>query len=129
MKRHSILITAIISITIMLITSAALPDVKDDLGKIMDEGERLDIFSGIIMANFDGSTVFEESVGLSDKNIKTPNVTDTKYNIASLGKLFTSVMILQFANEKIIDLDGKVSDLIKGVNDKITIRMLLQHKS
>ncbi|MFZ1320869.1 MAG: serine hydrolase [Ignavibacteria bacterium] len=115
--------------TIMLLTSSALPAVKDDLGKIIDEGERLDIFSGIIMASYDGNTVFKESVGLSNKNINTPNLTNTKYNIASLGKLFTSVMILQLADENKIDLDGKVSELIKGIDDKITIRMLLQHTS
>lgn len=103
--------------------------VPDDLKKIIDEGKKLDIFSGIIMASYDGNTVFEESAGLSDKNNNTPNVSDTKYNIASLGKLFTSVMILQLADENKIDLDGKVSELIKGVNDKITIRMLLQHTS
>ena len=55
--------------TIMLLTSSALPAVKDDLGKIIDEGERLDIFSGIIMASYDGNTVFKESVGLSNKNM------------------------------------------------------------
>ncbi len=112
-----------------LFSSAALTDVKEDLEKIINECERQDIFSGTVLSYTDGSIVYERSIGFADREKNIPNENETKHNIASIGKLFTAVMILQLAQEGKLDPDSKISSYIKGASDKVTVRQLLQHTS
>ncbi|HRK00214.1 MAG TPA: serine hydrolase [Ignavibacteria bacterium] len=112
-----------------LFSSAALTDVKEDFEKIINECERLDIFSGTVLSYTDGSIVYERSIGFADREKNIPNENETKHNIASIGKLFTAVMILQLAQEDKLDPDDKISAYIKGASDKVTVRQLLQHTS
>ncbi|MBS1516653.1 MAG: serine hydrolase [Bacteroidetes bacterium] len=104
-------------------------DVPEGLGKIMDECVKKDVFSGTILASNEGKTVFERSVGLSDRNSGIKNTNETRYNIASLGKLFTTVMILQLASENKLNLDDRINNYITGTDKRVTIRQLLKHTS
>ena len=121
--------TKALILIIILFTSPVFPDVKDDLVKIIDECQKKDIFSGTVLAAYDGKVIFERSIGLSDREKNLPNQNDTKYNIASLGKLFTSVMIIQLVQEGKIGLDHKVSKYVKNSSDQASIRQLLKHTS
>jgi CubicO group peptidase (beta-lactamase class C family) len=57
----------------------------------------------------------------------------TKFEIGSITKQFTSMLVLQFVNEGKIKLDGHVSDYLpyyrKDTGDRISISELLSHTS
>lgn len=83
----------------------------------------LSIFKG-------GQEVYNRSFGQQ----KLPNVTfnkDTKYQIASVTKMITAILILQLVEDEKIKLDTKLSDFYPEIpnSQKITIKNLLEHSS
>lgn len=52
-----------------------------------------DKFAGVVLAAKNGGAVFKKAYGLSDKSTGTPNRIETKFNPASMNKMFTSVAV------------------------------------
>lgn len=78
----------------------------------------------------DGEEIYNRSFGQE----KLPNVTfnkDTKYQIASVTKMITAILILQLVEDGKIKLDTKLSDFYPEIpnSQKITIKNLLEHSS
>jgi CubicO group peptidase (beta-lactamase class C family)/V8-like Glu-specific endopeptidase len=98
-------------------------------------GERAghDEFSGVVLLAKDGKPVFEKAYGLASKKYNVPNRIDTKFNVGSINKSFTSVAIAQLAKDGKLKLDDTMdkylADFPKEKASKITIRQLLNHQS
>lgn len=92
-----------------------------------------DHFSGVVLAAHDGKVVVSRAYGLASVASHTPNTTETRFNIGSLGKLLTTVAILQLAQAGKLSLDDTVHqrlpELALAGADAITIRQLLDHRS
>lgn len=92
-------------------------------------------FSGTILIAKDGEPIFSKSIGDANKDFNIPNKTDTKFNVASVGKLFTSIAILQLAEKGLLSLDDPISDYVPSdwldttISKKIQIKHLLTHTS
>lgn len=90
-------------------------------------------FSGVVLIAKDGVPLFQKAYGLASKRFNVPNKIDTKFNIGSINKVFTSVAIMQLLEKGKLTLDDTISkylpDFPREVADKITIRHLLQHRS
>jgi CubicO group peptidase (beta-lactamase class C family) len=54
-------------------------------------------FSGVVLVARDGRVVFEKAYGKLDEKADAPVTTRTRFNLASVGKMFTSTAILQQA--------------------------------
>lgn len=90
-------------------------------------------FSGTILIQKNDQTQYQNSFGLANRQFSIPNTNETKYKIASITKIFTSVLIMQLYEQGKIDLNSPVKTYIpdysgKGA-DKITIHHLLNHTS
>lgn len=108
-------------------------DITRDLGA---ETERLvaeDRFSRAVLLSRNGRTLFERAYGLADRSRNVPNNVDTKFNMASVTKVFTAVAILQLAEQGKLSLDATLSqalpDYPNAAARNITIHQLLEHKS
>ena len=103
--------------------------ISDLLDLYHDNGQ----FQGTAIVAVDGDTIFRKSFGLANIQWDIPNTPDTKYHIASHGKQFTAAIILQLAEEKLLDLQAPISRYIpefrKDIADRITIHHLLTHTS
>lgn len=90
-------------------------------------------FSGTILVRERGRTLYRRSFGLADRAFGVPASARTRYRIASITKLFTSVLILQLAQEGRLDLDAPLRDALPdfpgGGADRVTIAQLLNHTS
>lgn len=90
-------------------------------------------FSGAVLVAKDGNPVFKKAYGLASKTYQVPNRIDTKFNLASLGKWFTSVAIAQLAEAGKIRFDDPIGRYLKDfpreAAEKVTIRHLLQMRS
>ncbi len=89
-------------------------------------------FSGVVLVAHDGEVVFEKAYGLRDENGEAPLRADDRLNLASAGKMFTSVAILQQVAAGRITLDSRVGDVLKDYPDRcfadtVTVRHLLTH--
>ena len=78
----------------------------------------------------DGSSWLGVS-GVADIAKETPVTPSTSFAIASVSKTFTAALVLQLAQEGVIELDKPVRTYLPDlkINAKITVRQLLDHTS
>lgn len=90
-------------------------------------------FNGSILIQRDGEVRFARSFGLANIPFKVPNTLQTKYKIASITKVFTSVLILQLHEQGKIDLNRTIGTYLPDYagegKDKVTLHQLLNHTS
>ena len=92
-----------------------------------------DAFSGTVLVARSGEIIFEHAYGLASKTYQVENRMDTRFNLGSLSKLFTSVAIAQLAQQGRLRFDDPIgeylSDFPVEAATKVTIRHLLQMRS
>lgn len=91
------------------------------------------MFNGSALVSMNGKIVYKSAFGFANFEYKIPNKTETKFEIGSCTKQFTSVLIMMLKEKGQISLDDKITDYLpeypaeKG--DRITIHHLLSHTS
>jgi CubicO group peptidase (beta-lactamase class C family) len=104
---------------------------KVALNKMDDDEE----FSGTVLIAKNGTILLEEAVGEANKSYKVLNNVDTKFNMASVGKMFTGLAIIQLAEKKKLSFDDYLGKYIPAdwlnpeISNKIQIKHLLTHTS
>ena len=90
-------------------------------------------FSGTIRVQEGSAKTYDRSFGLADRAFNVPPDATTRYRIASITKLFTSVLVLQLRDEGKVDLNGTIKKYLPDYagegGDEITIHHLLNHTS
>jgi CubicO group peptidase (beta-lactamase class C family) len=109
-------------------------EIVRDLRSEMDQLAAEDRFSGVVLLSKDGQPLFEHAYGFADHAFSAPNNVDTKFNMASMTKVFTTVAILQLVERGGISLDETLAKALpdypnQEAASKITIHELLGHKS
>jgi CubicO group peptidase (beta-lactamase class C family) len=102
--------------------------------KFMRKLAAADAFSGTLLIAKDSKPIFKTVYGLASKAYKVPNRLDTKFSIASVGKMFTAVAIAQLAEQGKLSFTDTVGKHLpnypnKEVAQKVTIHHLLTHSS
>lgn len=111
--------------------SQMVEQVKTYLEKLVKN----DSFSGTILLAKNGKILFKGAYGLASKRFDIPNRVDTKFNLGSMNKMFTSVAIAQLVEKGKLGYDdnlGKFLDeswIQKETADKVKIKHLLCHTS
>jgi CubicO group peptidase (beta-lactamase class C family) len=87
-------------------------------------------FNGGILVAKDGAVIYEKYVGRVDLRKEEPMTDSTAMHIASTGKTFTAIAILQMVQEKKLSLEDSISTFFPGLPyPGITVKMLLNHRS
>jgi CubicO group peptidase (beta-lactamase class C family) len=97
-------------------------------------GLNQDDFSGTILVAHNDKIIEQRAYGLSSIEFNVKNITDTKFNIASITKLFTAVATLQLYEQGKLNLNIPIGQYLpdypnKVVRDSVTIHQLLTHTS
>ena len=105
-----------------------------EIKKFMDRLAAADAFSGTLLVAKDGKPIFKTVHGLASKAYKVPNRLDTKFSIASVGKMFTAIAIAQLAEQGKLSFTDTIGKHLpdypnKEVARKVTIHHLLTHSS
>ncbi|HEX5014494.1 MAG TPA: serine hydrolase domain-containing protein [Candidatus Limnocylindrales bacterium] len=76
-------------------------------------------------------TIWTGHSGLADVGNKVPVANDTAFALGSVSKTYTAALILALAGDGAIDLDAPAATYIpeRGLDQRITVRMLLDHTS
>lgn len=144
MRRHAawaILAGAVLGLATVEVTGAATPTAASTAAYATDlarlDGFALgltqaDRFSGVVLVARDGHVLFDKAYGKRDAERSDPVTIDTRFNLASAGKMFTSVAILQQIAAGRLSLDTHVGDVLKDYPnrrfaDSVTVRELLTH--
>jgi CubicO group peptidase (beta-lactamase class C family) len=94
-----------------------------------------DVFSGTVLIAKGKDVLYSHACGEASKRFHVPNNIDTKFNLGSMNKMFTSTSILQLAEKgklSILDTIDKYVDeswLPGEITSKVTIHHLLTHTS
>ena len=125
--RASALLAAVLLLPQSLLAQPAAP------GEFIAAYAKEHNFNGTILVQKDGKVTFARSFGLANIPFRVPNTRQTKYKIASITKLFTSVLILQLREQGGIDLSKTIGTYLPGYTGegagKVTVHQLLNHTS
>lgn len=90
-------------------------------------------FNGTILVQKNDKVVYSSSFGLANFRFDVPNTVQTKYRIASITKVFTSVLVLQLQEQGLLDLNKTIKTYLPNyagpAADKVTLHQLLNHTS
>jgi CubicO group peptidase (beta-lactamase class C family) len=91
-----------------------------------------DVFSGAVLLAKDGVVLYKGAFGMANKDFDAPNRVDTKFNLGSMNKMFTSVAIAQLVEKGKLSFEDPLSKFIPDFPDKesaekIKIKHLLSH--
>ncbi|UJA06380.1 serine hydrolase domain-containing protein [Streptomyces collinus] len=79
----------------------------------------------------DNGSSYRLARGVADRGTRQLISTDDRFRIGSVTKTFSTVVLLQLADEHRLDLDAPVDRYLPGLlpDDRITVRHLLSHRS
>lgn len=117
------------------------PEVMEE-SNLAPELERLlqrlcerDAFSGAVLVAKGEEVLFTRACGEASKRFHVANKLDTKFNLGSMNKMFTSTAIMQLAEKGKLSLEDPISKYVdeswlpKSITDKVTVHHLLTHTS
>lgn len=112
----------------------SIPEIRTKVDELIRKLIDLDRFSGAILVAKDGKPFYEKSSGWASRTWNIPNRIDTKFNVASMGKMFTAVAIAQLAEQGKLSYSDLVGKFLpdypkKDVVEKVTVHHLLSHTS
>lgn len=102
--------------------------------ELMTKLVNADRFSGVLLVAKDGKPFYQKAFGTANRAWRIPNRLNTRFNLASMTKMFTAVAVAQLAEKGRLDLDDTVGKILpdypnQEVARRVTIRQLLTHIS
>ncbi len=92
-----------------------------------------DTFSGSVLVAKDGQVLLRTAVGLASKRFDTPNNINTRFNLGSMNKMFTSVTILKLIEQGKLELNSNLASILglsaQSKIGQVQIQHLLSHTS
>lgn len=90
-------------------------------------------FTGVVLVKDGNRTVYEAARGLASRRWDIPNTLDTRFDTASITKLFTSVAVLQQVGKGNLDLETSIHHYVDlegtTIGTDVTLLHLLTHTS
>lgn len=86
--------------------------IKDTAKTLCEDWAGCNRFSGVCMITCKGHTVFSGAYGFANRAFKIPNQIDTKFDTASITKVFTATAVLQLVQEKKLNLSDCITQII-----------------
>ena len=107
-----------------------LPAFESYLNELVEN----DAFSGSVLLAYEGKPLFLKAYGIANFSCGQKNQIDTKFNLGSMNKMFTSVAIAQLAQNGKLGFTDTLEKLLgeypnKTAASKITVEQLLTHTS
>ena len=109
-------------------------ELAEELEKHLKKIAAADLFSGTVLVARGRELLYEKAFGEANKDFKVPNNIDTKFNLGSMNKMFTSVAIAQLVEAGKLSFDDPLGKFMpdfpdKEAAEKIKIKHLLSHTS
>ncbi len=120
-------------ISMFFVFSCYSQSTNSQLEEYLDQLDNED-FSGTILVAQNDKILQERAYGYSNIEYEIENKIDTKFNIASITKMFTAIATLQLYEQGKLELKKPIGTYlpdypIKLVRDSVTVHQLLTHTS
>lgn len=115
-------------------TSLDDPRMKAWLEDYLERLTKADGFSGAVLLAHGDQILFAKPFGLASRAWNVPNRLDTKFNLGSMNKMFTSIAVAQLVEQGKIALDDPIGKYLpdypnRDAAERVKIRHLLTHTS
>jgi D-alanyl-D-alanine carboxypeptidase len=104
-----------------------------EINQLVDDLSNKDTFSGTVLIAKGNEIIYQKAVGFANKESNIKSNIDTKFNLASMNKMFTGIAIAQLAEKNKLSYTDKVVKYLPNLPEKIlgniTIEQLLTHTS
>src|SRR4030095_15357847 len=71
-----------------------------------------DKFSGVVLLTQNGQTLVRRAFGMADRSSRRSNTPETPFALASIGKMFTAVVVARLVERKQIAFDSTIGTLL-----------------
>ena len=99
----------------------------------LDQLVEADEFSGAVLVAKDQTILFQRAYGMANQSEQIANQIDTRFNLASMNKMFTAVAVVQLAEQGKLAFEDPISVYLpeypREIAEKVTIHHLLTHTS
>lgn len=135
MKNISLLLVILLSTQWLHVHSQNLngKELNPKIDALVHAYTELDIFSGVIMVADQGNPVYHKAFGMANREKAIPNTLQTKFDIGSMNKSFTKVVIMKLVEKGMLKLEDNLGKFIAGFSqeaaENITVEHLLNHTS
>jgi D-alanyl-D-alanine carboxypeptidase len=140
LKEHALKNQAYIFLMFLFIDFSVLAQdnrnnvIVESVSKYIDVLVKQGKFNGVVLIAKDGEPILKEAHGYANISFKVPNKEDTKFGLASMGKMFTALAIMQLFENGKLKLHDKVIKYLpnypnKKIANSVTIHQLLTHTS
>lgn len=131
--RHLSRIAAALLALLALQASAVSRPVPKGLAGTIDRFVSAHAFSGDVLLVDHGHPVFEHAYGLADRADKRPVTAETRFQVGSVSKWFTTLAALKLADRGRLDLSAPLSHDLPGypasVGDRVNLIQVLSNMS
>jgi CubicO group peptidase (beta-lactamase class C family) len=105
----------------------------EELARHLRRLEASDAFSGVVRVTVGEEERFAGAYGFASRSWRVPNTMDTRFDTASITKLFTAVATLQQVDAGAFGLDTSAIEYLAlvgtAISAEVTVRHLLTHTS
>lgn len=115
-------------------TSSAVSQTKSrSIDSLLQSFSKKQEFNGAVLVAENGKLLYKKGWGLANMEWKIPNSPSTKFNIGSVTKPFTAMLVMQLVEKGSIRLEAPLSTYLpyypNSNGGRITIHQLLTHTS
>ena len=93
----------------------------------------LNLFSGVVLVAKKGKPIYLKGFGMANIEKQNPVTINSVFDIGSMNKIFTKVIIYNLVSEGKLKLDDKLGKYLDGFpkvpSEQVTIQHLLDHRS
>lgn len=138
MKKQALILAQILFLTFGLFFNLTYAQQKEDeqlvtyFDKILSEQFKTDEPGVTVLVSRNGQIIYKKAFGTANLELNTPMQVDNVFWVASIGKQFTAVAILQLMEQGKLNLQDEITKFIPDYptqGNKITIEHLLTHTS
>lgn len=123
----------VICMNLLIIASSCACAQNKNVDRLIAKYAAENQFNGTVLVQKGKSIIYHKSFGLAERSFDSPTTNETKYQVCSITKTFTAVLILQLVEKRKIDLNYKIREYLpdyKGEGgNKVSILQLLNHTS
>src|SRR5688572_1133834 len=107
----------------------------EETRRLVQAGAEKDTFSGAVLVAFEDEVLLQLAVGEADKGFHVKNDLETRFNLGSMNKMFTSVAVAQLVEQEKVGLDQPIAAWVdetwlpRAITERVTVRHLLTHTS
>lgn len=125
-------LTLVFKIEIYFAQSAEINEKQiEEINLLVEELAQEDKFSGTVLIAKHQNTAYSKAIGIANKEQNKAIDLDTKFNLASMSKMFTGIAIAQLVEQNKLKFTDKLITILpnlpKKIYGKITIHQLLTH--